>query len=673
MDFRNKQIFRLSMIFILIISTLGDYVLNGPNAYVTILSPSIGILLTYYFYKGKSVFWDLILTYSITLLISRLYFINDTPIELITILVTKCTTIIVMMLLFRWCLYKLPNQGYQEINLRDNFNYVIVGIVITLLGTIMNLYPIFFLFEYDNHWFWFGIQYIGYLFGFFIFGSSLHFSLLYDNKPKYDTKKYIKGTIFIVISMIVMYLMFSENLNWFQYHHFSYMFVVIYMFSVLNFNYSLILLLNMVTLIFYSLFHLNYAERIDLSTELFSIILVLFILTTVTVVTRVQILNYKNKEVESEKIREALKDIMFASNDMLINKDSIMLSSSKKDYNSLVKMFRIGTNILTKFDRASLFVKENGMIRFLDAVGYDIDYLNAISISEDEFNWTYTKPYLIQDFKELYSEKFKENQEYIDEYPIIKQSLRITIFSNDTPFVGMSFDITKGNNNTFNKEDITLYSEYQNMINSYYEIAKIQFESDTIRNDIVKSLVRTLGFYDSYTGLHSEEVAFLSLKIAERLDLPLKQRNRIYWSAVVHDIGKVGIKETVLNKSEPLTNEERQEVQDHSLYGFKILNSIEGLKDVAIRVKHHHERWDGTGYPDNLKGDEIPLCSQVLAVCDAVSAMSQDRVYSKHKSIDEIIGELYIQKGKQFSPVVADAMIEYIKETKLKEYFKAIK
>ena len=198
----------------------------------------------------------------------------------------------------------------------------------------------------------------------------------------------------------------------------------------------------------------------------------------------------------------------------------------------------------------------------------------------------------------------------------------------------------------------------------------MNFKNNSLKNDIVLSLIRTLELYDHYTGGHSEEVAYLAERIAKRMGLDEKEVYNIYWAGIVHDIGKVGIPSDIINKPDKLTLEEYTQIKDHPLFGYQILSKSEDLKEIALLVKHHHEWWNGEGYPDNLKLDKIPLGSQILCICDAVSSMATKRPYTLVKSSREIIKELQLYIGIQFSPIPTEAMIEFIEEGLLDEFYK---
>ena len=142
-----------------------------------------------------------------------------------------------------------------------------------------------------------------------------------------------------------------------------------------------------------------------------------------------------------------------------------------------------------------------------------------------------------------------------------------------------------------------------------------------------EALVATLEKSDQYTAGHSKAVAIYARDIARRMGLPLDVQERTYLCGLVHDIGKVGLPPSLLLKNGPLNLEERRQMQEHPAIGESILEKVDLYQDVALVVRHHHERIDGEGYPDKISGDEIPLLSRIIAVADAYNAMTSHRSY----------------------------------------------
>ncbi|ADG83605.1 metal dependent phosphohydrolase [Thermincola potens JR] len=168
----------------------------------------------------------------------------------------------------------------------------------------------------------------------------------------------------------------------------------------------------------------------------------------------------------------------------------------------------------------------------------------------------------------------------------------------------------------------------------------------------VKTLVAVIEVKDPHVRGHAERVAGYALAIARDIGYTDKELTRLHYIALLHDAGKIGIKDRILNKPEALTADEYAEVKRHSLIGAKIIEKINFLSSGADIVRFHHERFDGTGYPAGLRGYDIPEGARILAVVDAFDAMTTDRPYRKAKTKAEALAELESLAGKQFDPQV---------------------
>jgi putative nucleotidyltransferase with HDIG domain len=175
--------------------------------------------------------------------------------------------------------------------------------------------------------------------------------------------------------------------------------------------------------------------------------------------------------------------------------------------------------------------------------------------------------------------------------------------------------------------------------------------------ETLASLSNALEAKDAVTSQHTEEVVRLAVSVAAELDLDLDAVRNVELGAVLHDIGKVRVPESILNKPGPLTDEEWKVMRTHPEVGEHILRPIQSLNAILPIVRHHHERWDGGGYPDKLTGRAIPLGARIVAVCDAYRAMTEDRPYRKALSSIEARTELLEGAGSQFDPDCVEAMI----------------
>jgi HD-GYP domain-containing protein (c-di-GMP phosphodiesterase class II) len=185
---------------------------------------------------------------------------------------------------------------------------------------------------------------------------------------------------------------------------------------------------------------------------------------------------------------------------------------------------------------------------------------------------------------------------------------------------------------------------------------------ETLLAATVDVLAGTLGLRDGHTGEHSDRVVGLSHQIGERLGLGRRELRDLSYAARLHDIGKVGVPDLVLHKPGPLDDEEREMIKGHSVWGADLVGRIPGLEDVARIVRHHHERYDGEGYPDKLVGRDIPLASRILTVADAYVAMTEDRPYRRARPRFEVDHEFRDCAGKQFDPYVVHALREIVAE-----------
>lgn len=171
----------------------------------------------------------------------------------------------------------------------------------------------------------------------------------------------------------------------------------------------------------------------------------------------------------------------------------------------------------------------------------------------------------------------------------------------------------------------------------------------------ITSLAFALEARDKYTGGHSQRVSKIALLICRRLGLKQDYTEKVTLAGLVHDIGKIGIKESILMKEEPLTDEEYSHIMAHSIIGEHILKPAIDDEEILKMVRHHHERYNGTGYPDGLSKQHIPLGARILAVADIYDAMTSDRPYRQAMKPNLTIDELKKQTHHMFDPVVVNA------------------
>ena len=212
----------------------------------------------------------------------------------------------------------------------------------------------------------------------------------------------------------------------------------------------------------------------------------------------------------------------------------------------------------------------------------------------------------------------------------------------------------------FTKENLSTLEYLCSQIGVALSNAGLISDLEELFVGVVKSLSSAIDAKSPWTAGHSERVTKYALDIAKQMGLPEKELKDLELAGLLHDIGKIGTYESILDKPAKLTDEELAVMRQHPVMGAEILAHIRQLKDIIPGVKYHHEFYDGTGYPDGLKGEAIPLHARILTVADTVDAMGADRPYREGMTMDVIIAELKRCSGTQFDPKVAEAFLEVI-------------
>jgi ribonuclease P protein subunit RPR2 len=172
----------------------------------------------------------------------------------------------------------------------------------------------------------------------------------------------------------------------------------------------------------------------------------------------------------------------------------------------------------------------------------------------------------------------------------------------------------------------------------------------------VRALTNAVEARDAYTGKHAERVAAYALEIGAAIGQQWAGSAEIEFGFLLHDIGKVAVPDSILHKPEPLTPHERELIQQHPITGWEIVRQVDFLGAATDVVRHHHERWDGDGYPDGLKGEDIPLTARVFAVADTIDALTTTRPYRPASPLSEARAAIEEARGTQFDPAIVDAL-----------------
>ncbi|HVH65714.1 MAG TPA: HD domain-containing phosphohydrolase [Candidatus Acidoferrum sp.] len=197
-------------------------------------------------------------------------------------------------------------------------------------------------------------------------------------------------------------------------------------------------------------------------------------------------------------------------------------------------------------------------------------------------------------------------------------------------------------------------------VSAHQELVTRRDVEAKLMTEVNMALANAIEAKDSYTRGHSERLAKIAGACAERMGLPRDEVAAVRLGAILHDVGKIGIPDRILRQSMALTEDEMAWMRRHPQIGADIIGPVEGLHHVAPLIRHHHEKWDGTGYPKGLKGEEIPLGSRIISVADAFEAMVADRIYRPSLGLSKALEEIKGGRGTHFDPKVVDAFLEMI-------------
>jgi putative nucleotidyltransferase with HDIG domain len=324
---------------------------------------------------------------------------------------------------------------------------------------------------------------------------------------------------------------------------------------------------------------------------------------------------------------------------------------------------------LTMTPIVTVFGFDRAMIMLVDAPGENLEYRYSVGeppetmgrLRDYRIPLTHDQNILIRTLKSGRSERVRDvmeaglnpsNRILADFRP---RSFIICPLIADGKAIGVLAADRKGKNLTADDEE--LLSIFANNIAIAFQRARLDEDVTSSYESSVRALVQAIEEKDTYTRGHSERVAALVEQVARQLRLCEREIEYLRFGSILHDIGKIGIPESIVRSPKPLTEAEFKIIQKHPLKGVEILQPISFIKDHMHLIRNHHERWDGKGYPDKLAGDDIPLGAQIVAIADAYDAMTSSRPYRKGLPKKQAAREIRRNTGTQFSQKVSDALM----------------
>ncbi len=246
---------------------------------------------------------------------------------------------------------------------------------------------------------------------------------------------------------------------------------------------------------------------------------------------------------------------------------------------------------------------------------------------------------------------------------LVKETLVAPLRLSDEFFGCLEVSVPNKSDFSFSQGEIEIFDSFAKIATAFYASRRYIRHQREMHERLIMVLVKALEKYDKYTKGHSARVAECSQYLAKKMGLGEEAARRIYQAGLLHDIGKIFIPLSILNKNGSLTSKEYEEIKKHPTIGAELIEEGAKLTKIALIVRHHHEMWNGKGYPSGLKGEEIPLESRIMSVCDAYDSMVSDRPYRKALDAELALKEIEKNVGVQFDPKIAKLFVE-IKKNK---------
>ncbi len=442
-----------------------------------------------------------------------------------------------------------------------------------------------------------------------------------------------------------------------------YFILIFYLIIALIFSYRLIILFTVSFLLFVG----GYVDtRISESMQFYFMMTYLFFATIGTLLSMVikYILSLKREQIhEIARKNKTVDRLITDIYELLTFSSAFIETPSNKDYMMHIKKtLDIAMRLVHDADSGYCYIENEGNIEVVSSPLYDakkIPYLyDAHVIFGNETSSVAVYDDILATLKSEYGKNYGLMMDIA--YPVKSRAMLKFNYKKHDTFVAVidKFSVNGG----FTSEQTAYLKQFVSLVNILFTRSYYQAHNLSLKDEIVLQFVRSLDLFDPYTKGHSEDVAYFVSAITEELALPDDERQNYYWAGILHDVGKVGVPSDILNKPGKLTDEEYEIVKEHANYGYDVLEQSENLQMIATFVKHHHEWWNGKGYPDGLKKHDIPLGSQIIAVSDMISTMATKRSYRDIQTKGHIVKELKAYKGIQFAPKIVDIALMLIED-----------
>ncbi len=498
-------------------------------------------------------------------------------------------------------------------------------------------------------------------FSLLIIGVPLYFAFHYDKHPLPTSFTRSEGFIygaFILFSVVLI----LDILPLFTYNQHRYIYSIFAIVVGLRYPYRTTYMFSLILLAL-----LLFVRPLFLLTDMTTTVVdinVFFALMTIIVLILKEYSRGIERARETNIHKSRRLDNLIAAMQRLLSFSAAFRSVDERKTHHLAKeMFDTVVALFPKADYGSVALVGK-RIKFVACKGYDTDVLNAMKFSRDKWALDLTKPYRETRPMNRALSAFA-GQAVMDKHPRIKESIYVAVQMTENVICSMSFDLDENNPVSFNEHDIAFFTSLQILFNSFYEAESLSATSDALRTPILRALLRTLETYDKGMRDHHLAVASTAEMIAINAGVETNVVEEIYWAGLVHDIGKLGIDEQVVKKTEVYSVADFEAMKHHPLHGYDVLIKSSELQAIAQYVRDHHERVDGSGYPDGLKNTEISLGGQIVGLAEVIVSMAQRQPYAVALPRESIVDELNRIRDKHFDTPLIDIAITLLETNQM--------
>ena len=627
----------------------------------SIIWPTIGFAFAFLFVKGKDIAPVVFLSIFIGYLVSHFSF--DGPMTWHILRTSFMLTVSGFTAAALGAFLTRKFNVMLNLDFRNVFLMILITVVLTATAALLgNLtFMIQGMLSYKSFVSSYATWFLGDFYGMIIFGLPMVMSLQLDKNPFFGDLSLKEGLFFIAV-ILFSFLLFTDYIPYpsFVFHKYLYIpfAVVIAIFFPIRtlYMFSLVILMMMALIT-------PFIVEPDIFIYMSEVNILLTILTLIAIIIKIIYIDLEDQKASQKMRQTRLEALVDSMQEMLSlsNQTSTLHESNVEKEAS--KIFRMVFKMFDEIDYGSCAFIRGDKVHFIDMVGYDKDTFNSLPLSGSDWIKKLDKPQIYTHTDVMFKNHLGDEILDIiqDTNPFnIKESLFMSVQMTESITCELSFDIKKGSAYSFKSTLLEYFEGLNIMLNTFFEANRKSIGLADQKNSMVVSLLKAIDLFDQYTRIHSEHVADIAREIAWKAGLSEEKVSELYWAGIVHDIGKIGLDIEIINKPKKLTVLEYETVKSHPERGHGLLRKSGTLKSIAQFVRHHHERYDGLGYPDGLSGDENLQQSYILGLSEAIASMFEERSYSPALSEEAIIEEINREKGFQFDPGICDIAIKLI-------------